>query len=166
MVHLHPLIPHGADAVLGFETTIILSINPSLTFFFFQLILRLLNKNGRSGKPTNPGPGVSFIGGVVANSIGRLPSNIKLSNTYLPIAATIILYPLILAKTRLQTCRTTSKGPTGFLGTICKIYSERGIPGLYQGLEAQLLKGCLNQGVGLWGKSRIEGEVLRVSKTK
>ncbi|KAG6887407.1 hypothetical protein C0995_015594 [Termitomyces sp. Mi166 len=84
----------------GFQTTVILSLNPSITLAFFQLFRRLLslfqrksrfdNKRSMSGQ-ADPTPGQAFFGAAISNSI-----------------AVCALYPLILAKTRLQASSATS----------------------------------------------------------
>jgi solute carrier family 25 (peroxisomal adenine nucleotide transporter), member 17 len=92
----------------------------------------------------------------------------------LPCPAVAILYPLILAKTRLQARkRSLSELPTNtsikaqpsltsvlmdaYLGQypdVQKGKREGGMKGLYQGLEMQTLKGFLNQGVTFLIKGR------------
>ena len=70
----------------------------------------------------------------------------------------MLLYPLMLAKTRLQIhygredgCRKNNKN-------MVKIWREiiqrEGIRGLYQGLEAQVTKGFVSQGVTMVVKQR------------
>lgn len=85
-----------------------------------------------------------------------------------------LLYPLILAKTRLQTQRednefdtpfpqtsgsvkpghSKAQLPTSFVDVWKSAYHRDGYTGLYQGLEAQLVKGFLSQGVAMMTKQR------------
>lgn len=85
--------------------------------------------------------------------------------TLFPLAVAI-LYPLILLKTRLQSARR--KSSTDLLSGDNKpresnvsiyevargIVKAEGVTGLYQGLEAQLLKGIVTQGITLSAKQR------------
>jgi solute carrier family 25 (peroxisomal adenine nucleotide transporter), member 17 len=90
--------------------------------------------------------------------------------------AVTILYPLLLAKTRLQARKKNtnrlihsrgkeeSQNPLRALQSVLKDAYERpvastggkaaGIPGLYQGLEMQIVKGFLNQGITFLVKGR------------
>lgn len=75
--------------------------------------------------------------------------------------ATWILYPLMLAKTRLQLHRKRmreadkeSQDETSMLTIWEDALRREGPFGLYQGLEAQLIKGFLSQGVTMMVKQR------------
>jgi hypothetical protein len=79
--------------------------------------------------------------------------------------AAMILYPLMLAKTRLQASSATSmsevladayNGSGRSRGELPTAHGIRkpGIPGLYQGLEMQIVKGFLSQGVTFLVKGR------------
>ncbi|KAJ3881894.1 mitochondrial carrier domain-containing protein [Lentinula edodes] len=161
----------------GFNTSILLSLNPSITLAFFQLFRRLLalirrrHSNSQPAVIMDPTPGEAFFGGAISNSI-----------------AVALLYPLILSKTRLQASRSRSTNSFGSpesqstsrpktLGAVMldayygryhhgtsstsstsdkQVRRTGGINGLYQGLEMQILKGFLNQGVTFLVKGRIE----------
>ncbi|KAJ7350702.1 mitochondrial carrier domain-containing protein [Mycena albidolilacea] len=136
----------------GFKTTTLLSLNPALTLAFFQLYRRVLTRASAT-TGANPSPRQAFFGAAVSNSI-----------------AATILYPLMLAKTRLQASSATSmrevlrdaytgKGrsrPTKTLSGEKSSSSTPGISGLYQGLEMQIVKGFLSQGVTFLVKGRVE----------
>ncbi|KAJ3902085.1 mitochondrial carrier domain-containing protein, partial [Lentinula edodes] len=161
----------------GFNTSILLSLNPSITLAFFQLFRRLLalirrrHSNSQPVVIMDPTPGEAFFSGAISNSI-----------------AVTLLYPLILSKTRLQASRSRSTNSFGSpksqstsrpktLGAVMldayygryhhgtssirstsdkQVRRASGINGLYQGLEMQILKGFLNQGVTFLVKGRIE----------
>ncbi|KAJ4471543.1 mitochondrial carrier [Lentinula aciculospora] len=161
----------------GFSTTILLSLNPSMTLAFFQFFRRLLTMIRRpphSNKSTvlDPTPTEAFFGGAVSNAI-----------------SVALLYPLILSKTRLQASHrrsasslessyfpdTTTSAPTlkaimldAYIGRyphdeLQESDTKRvsGIKGLYQGIEMQIMKGFLNQGVTFLVKGRIEQLIIR-----
>ncbi|KAK0226469.1 mitochondrial carrier domain-containing protein, partial [Armillaria fumosa] len=121
----------------GFQTTILLSLNPSITLAVFQIYRRVADKLSRSrSSAIKLSPKEAFIGGAVSSSI-----------------AVAILYPLILAKVRLQAQRKTTSIST--LGSIF-LDASKSPGGLYQGLEMQVVKGFLGQGVSFLIKERIE----------
>ncbi|THV06629.1 mitochondrial carrier [Dendrothele bispora CBS 962.96] len=155
----------------GFKTTLLLSLNPSITLAFFQVFRRILFLTRRSrlerasGKASvlDPTPGEAFIGGALSNSL-----------------AVAILYPLILAKTRLQARKRSLSEtlpsnipvqPPTLTSVLMDAYLGRypdgqkgkrqgGTKALYQGLEMQTLKGFLSQGVTFLVKGRIEQMVV------
>ncbi|KAK0459212.1 mitochondrial carrier domain-containing protein [Desarmillaria tabescens] len=129
----------------GFHTTILLSLNPSITLAVFQFYRRVVARLSRSRSSTiKPNPKEAFIGGAVSSSI-----------------AVAILYPLILAKLRLQAQRkTTSASSAATLGSIL-LDALKSPGGLYQGLEMQISKGFLGQGVSFLVKERIEQFVIQ-----
>ncbi|TNY18992.1 mitochondrial carrier domain-containing protein [Rhodotorula diobovata] len=121
----------------GFQSTIILTLNPAITFYAFATLKRALIPAKHREHPT---PTQTFFSGALASAI-----------------ASAVTYPLILAKTRLQ-----FKSPTGRalyrsqLDVFRRTLKKQGIKGLYQGCESQLLKGFLSEGVKLVVKDRIE----------
>jgi adenine nucleotide transporter 17 len=90
------------------------------------------------GRRTAPGPAQAFFGAASSNAL-----------------AVLLLYPLILAKTRMQ--RARGGAALGALAHVLRhAYADegRGLQGLYQGLQAQLVKGFVNQGVSFLVKER------------
>lgn len=71
--------------------------------------------------------------------------------------ASAITYPLILAKTRLQ-----FRSPTGrsvyrsTLHVFARTVKRQGVRGLYAGLEGQLVKGFMSEGLKQTLKARLE----------
>ncbi|KAF9463609.1 mitochondrial carrier domain-containing protein [Collybia nuda] len=152
----------------GFQTTTLLSLNPSLTLTLFQLFRRLLNfthtrafqannrtsvvKGALKAPQVDPTPREAFLGAAVSNSF-----------------AVTLLYPFILAKTRLQATSATSLREVivdAYSGKNTAVHRNLigeslvtgipGVKGLYQGLEMQIVKGFLSQGVTFLVKGRIE----------
>ncbi|KAJ7047828.1 mitochondrial carrier domain-containing protein [Mycena alexandri] len=140
----------------GFKTTTLLSLNPALTLAFFQVFRRLLARASAT-TGTDPKPTQAFFLAAVSNSI-----------------AATILYPLMLAKTRLQASSATSMGEVLHDAYTGKGRSTKrlpgaefqtknpGIPGLYQGLEMQIVKGFLSQGVTFLVKGRVEQIIVEM----
>jgi len=126
----------------GFKTTTLLCLNPSLTFFFYQAFRQIFLRGRNRDLPT---PRQAFVGAAVSNAL-----------------AVTILYPLILAKTRLQLSKSkeksnnTSRQSHSMFDVWCSAYERDGLPGLYQGFEAQVAKGFLSQGLTMMTKQRLE----------
>lgn len=127
---------------IGFAPTLPLCLNPALTLLLFQLIRRLCLPFSHPGRST--GHLRAFADGAFANALA--------------IAA---LYPLLLAKVRVQAWRRSAdvsdakEDPTmlGVWRAACQD-PERGWKGLYDGLAVQILKGFVNQGVTMMVKQR------------
>ncbi|BGP12778.1 hypothetical protein JCM10213_007292 [Rhodosporidiobolus nylandii] len=121
----------------GFQSTVILTLNPAITYYVFSALQRaLIPLEHRS----HPRPAQTFLCGALASAV-----------------ASALTYPLILAKTRLQ-----FRSPAGRalyssqLDVFRKTLTKHGLPGLYAGLETQLLKGFFSSGLQLLVKERIE----------
>ncbi|SCV68518.1 BQ2448_639 [Microbotryum intermedium] len=126
----------------GFQNSIILTTNPAITMYLFDLIRRVL----RMGE--HPMLLQTFLAGAFASS-----------------GANAITYPLILAKTRLQfksaSGRRLYKSNFDVFSETIKKY---GLFGMYQGLEGQIAKAFLSQGVKLVVKERIEWVIVLVAR--
>lgn len=132
----------------GFSTTIPLSLNPAITLFLFQAYSKLTPR-GKQTKLGTPSAKSAFVGSALSN-----------------VVATWLLYPLMLAKTRLQVSRKRAKeadanskeAKESSEASMLTIWEDamrkEGAYGLYQGLEAQLLKGFVSQGVTMVVKQR------------
>jgi len=70
--------------------------------------------------------------------------------------AVAILYPAILLKTHIQ----HERRPVSILEALETVLKGRGIKGLYDGLQPQLVKGFLKEGLTMMTKQRIEAFVI------
>lgn len=117
-----------------------LALLPSLTLYIHSALLRLLVPARHRAHP--PGQ-VTFLLGALSNALATIP-----------------LYPLILIKALSQSGagRTEGKGKGkgrhGLVAAGAGIVKQEGIAGLYKGIEGQLLKGLLSQGVMMLVKQR------------
>jgi solute carrier family 25 (peroxisomal adenine nucleotide transporter), member 17 len=80
------------------------------------------------------------------------PANTFLLGALTKSLATIVTYPYILAKSRLQ----SGNAKNGFTACLKNAYEENGFGGLYQGMGFQLSKAVLCQGILFMTKDRIE----------
>ncbi|WWC89165.1 uncharacterized protein L201_004083 [Kwoniella dendrophila CBS 6074] len=132
----------------GFKPTIPLTLLPSLTLYIHSLLIRLLLP-ARHRK--NPPALWTFALGALSNALATLP-----------------LYPLVLIKVMSQSGKEKGKDKhkVGMIGTLIRIIRRGGIRTLYTGLEGQLVKGIVQQGVMMLVKQRVEQGVVRAYKAR
>ncbi|TFK87039.1 mitochondrial carrier [Polyporus arcularius HHB13444] len=130
----------------GFQPTLPLCFTPALTLLLFQLLSRLHIpwKAPRARQSAIS----AFLSGASANAL-----------------AVTILYPLLLAKVRVQAARSR-RDAKGSATSVTDVWAAalraEGWGGLYQALGVQILKGFVNQGVTMLVKQRIERGVVRL----
>ncbi len=139
----------------GYSASLILTLNPSITFLLHRVLLRLLVPRA---KHSNPGARLTFLLAAVSKAL-----------------ASTIMYPFSLAKTRAQL--SSQKRPTSktenvedasktrqrtVFSTIARIASTEGIPALYQGLGAEVLKGFFSHGITMLMKDRIHTLIINL----
>ncbi|KAI8978213.1 mitochondrial carrier domain-containing protein [Trametes punicea] len=133
----------------GFKPTLPLCLTPALTLLLFQLLSRVHLPRRHPGPPTRLRPSAlgAFLSGATANAL-----------------AVAILYPLLLAKVRVQASRKgySDGAATSMTDVWARAIKVEGWAGLYQGLTAQLVKGFVNQGVTMLVKQRIERAAVRL----
>jgi uncharacterized membrane protein YfcA len=115
-----------------------LALLPSLTLYIHSLLLRRLVPARLQSHP----PGLfTFLLGATSNALATIP-----------------LYPLVLIKALNQSGagdrKGKSRGRRGMIWTAERIVDQEGVVGLYKGLEGQLLKGLVSQGVMMLVKQR------------
>ncbi|KAK4689990.1 hypothetical protein P7C73_g93, partial [Tremellales sp. Uapishka_1] len=124
------------NMVSSLAMTVPLSLLPSLTLYIHSLLVRLLPR-----RMQNHPPGVAtFLIGAVSNALATLP-----------------MYPLVLVKSLSQGGQESQ----GMMGGFDRILGEEGWTGLYTGIQGQLVKGVVQQGVMMLVKQRVEEAVVR-----
>lgn len=157
----------------GFGATILLSVNPSLTYYFFQTLKVLFIRGGKGDTPAarkadrarrreNPTSWELFLFSASAKTL-----------------ASLITYPLILVKSQMQVKGndakdepSSSKSPQrvghnsntrkSMVGTLCGIVKNDGVGHLYQGARAQILKGFFSQGITMLTKDQIARFIIYI----
>ena len=164
----------------GYPESVILTLNPAITFAVDNAITRLLPSRYRESS----GPQVRFLVAALSKAI-----------------ATTITYPAMLAKSRAQAKSTSTEeegAETGgapevleksttlnatperrrvkeqlmkavyifraqyaILTTLRKIYNNEGLSGLYSGLEGEVLKGFLQHGITMGLKDSVHVGVIQ-----
>ena len=142
----------------GYSASLVLTLNPSLTFFFFEALKRsLLPRSKRS----DPSPQATFLLAAVSKAM-----------------ASTITYPFSLAKSRLQTSasngqeavstsvklepESSPKIPRNVFTTILRIAQTEGLGGLYEGLEGEVLKGFFSHGITMIVKDAAHKLVIHL----
>ena len=146
----------------GYSASLILTINPSLTFLFHEAFLQRVVRS-------DLGPHVTFLIAAMSKAI-----------------ASAITYPFQLAKSRAQVSlhprvdpssdKISEKDSTATAAeksakklerrtvfhTVARIAREEGILGLYQGLGGEILKGFFTYGLTMLMKERIHVAVIQL----
>ncbi|KAI9641586.1 hypothetical protein NHQ30_010399 [Ciborinia camelliae] len=165
----------------GYSASLILTLNPSLTFFLYEFLKRVLIPRN---KRDDPGARITFLLAAVSKAV-----------------ASSVTYPVSLAKARAQVDGSSSSGPiekeifekisddikdatrndskrsakearkhltevskrtrrNTIVHSIIKIYKEEGMAGLYEGIGGEIIKGFLGHGLTMIVKDRVHELIL------
>ena len=142
----------------GYSASLILTLNPSLTFMMFEMLKRLTLRRERREKPP---AAVTFLLSALSKMV-----------------ASSVTYPFSLAKSRLQVGgmregreekeeveRDVGAGLRGRLlegtifGTILAVVEQEGWSSLYEGLSLEITKGFFSHGITMAVKQGIQRTV-------
>lgn len=147
----------------GYSASLILTMNPTLTFFLFETFKRLLLPRS---KRENPPAVATFILAATAKS-----------------CAACVTYPFSLAKARLQAGKSEKEaededqaisekvhaGPktkkaarSTIFSTLLTIAKNEGAPGLYEGLHLEVLKSFFSHGITMLVKQLMQKVFARL----
>ncbi|ESZ93532.1 hypothetical protein SBOR_6074 [Sclerotinia borealis F-4128] len=165
----------------GYSASLILTLNPSLTFFLYEFLKRVLIPRN---KRDDPGARITFLLAAFSKAV-----------------AGSVTYPVSLAKARAQVDGSSSASPlqkdtveklsedvkdatkneskksakeaqkdladvskqargNTIVHSILKIYKEKGIGGLYEGIGGEIIKGFLGHGLTMIVKERVHSLIL------
>ncbi|KAH0544873.1 hypothetical protein FGG08_000953 [Glutinoglossum americanum] len=124
----------------GYSATLILTVNPSLTFLFHNTLIRALFRHSK------PSARATFLLAAISKAL-----------------ASTITYPFSLAKARSQASgnyqRKSGGSPTPdpktVFGSLRKIAQTQGISALYKGVVGEVIKGFLSNGTTMMLKEII-----------
>ncbi|OGE50028.1 hypothetical protein PENARI_c018G04200 [Penicillium arizonense] len=140
----------------GYSATLILTLNPSLTFFLNEFLKRALLPRAKRDKPS---PAVTFLLAALSK-----------------VAASSITYPFSLAKTRAQVLKSTSKSGSPqsasqssllstltpqIISTVITIARKDGFKALYAGLQGEVLKGFFSHGFTMLAKDAVYASIIK-----
>ncbi|TDL25820.1 mitochondrial carrier [Rickenella mellea] len=144
----------------GLKPSLVLTVNPAITYGVFErvktLILLAKEKSGGSLKLT---PGQAFVVGALSKTL-----------------ATIVTYPYIMAKVRIQAGTQDEESgipvpasekarkakESGAIALLARVWKEHGILGWYQGMGAQITKAVLSQALLFMSKDQFEQYALTI----
>ncbi|KAF2114009.1 mitochondrial carrier domain-containing protein [Lophiotrema nucula] len=149
----------------GYSASLILTLNPSITFLLHKVLLRMVVPQSRR---SDPGARLTFLLAAVSKA-----------------TASTVTYPFQLAKTRAQVSSqkpTAASGPTSetqkqedisqsravqarqrtIFSTILRIAQTEGLQGLYHGLGGEVLKGFFSHGITMLLKDRIHVAIINL----
>lgn len=127
----------------GFSASLILSVNPALTYAIFDKAKKFASKRAEAraesqkdekngaAEGTETEAGLLFLAGVISKLV-------SLS----------LIYPLIRAKALMQTRQT------GMVGVLLEVFRAEGFVGLYAGIGAQFSKSLLSTALLLVTKEK------------
>ncbi|KAG5647018.1 hypothetical protein DXG03_001743 [Asterophora parasitica] len=146
---------------LGIKPGLVLTVNPAITYGVFErvksLILLAQAKAGTNGKLS---PWLSFIIGAISKTL-----------------ATVVTYPYIMAKVRIQARSADSDDGqnvlpgtphhkttkhVGALQILARVLKKEGFTGWYQGMQAQITKAVLSQALLFMSKEQFEHWALAI----
>ncbi|KAG0360060.1 hypothetical protein BG005_011575 [Podila minutissima] len=162
----------------GYAPTVILSINPSITYFLFETIKKLLVE--RQTKRAGPGASKSML----AQAATLTSLQIFFISACSKAIASFLTYPLILTKTKLQT-KTEDENEdqggqegleagakdkkkrhfNGISDVVRTVVRDKGIAGLYTGCQGQVVKGFFSFGLMYMIKDRVVAWMLALFLT-
>lgn len=142
----------------GYPATLILTLNPSITFFLNELLKYAALSREKRNKPS---PFATFILAAVSKS-----------------AASTVTYPFSLAKTRTQVSSSKQDSDTQdksqssnpdkgvtftppIISTVLTIARTEGVSALYSGLSGEVLKGFFSHGFTMLAKDAVYASVVK-----
>ncbi|KAF6225190.1 hypothetical protein HO133_010387 [Letharia lupina] len=143
----------------GYSASLVLTLNPSLTFFFFEAFKRtLLPRSQRQ----SPSPQATFLLAAISKAM-----------------ASTITYPFSLAKSRLQSSsgldkreglstvklegtEAPKKAPSNVFTVILRIAQTEGLGALYEGLGGEVMKGFFSHGITMIVKEAVHKLVIQL----
>ncbi|KAF9354158.1 ADP/ATP carrier protein [Mortierella sp. AD094] len=125
----------------GLKPSLVLVINPAITYGMYSRIQELVLKAFRRKDMT---PGLVFLVGALAKTL-----------------ATVVTYPYIMAKVRLQwkpskKDAATHKPYKGAIDVLQRVFAKEGLRGWYIGMQAQISKAVISQALLFMVKDQLE----------
>jgi hypothetical protein len=150
---------------LGIRPGLVLTVNPAITYGVYERVKSVILASAQAGAKLSPGQ--SFLVGALSKTL-----------------ATVVTYPYIMAKVRIQARSADAydaqeedrslprphqphhnKGRhphSGAIDILKRVLKEDGFLGWYQGMGAQILKAVLSQGVLFMSKDQFETWALLI----
>jgi len=139
---------------LGIKPGLVLTVNPAITYGMFERVKSiLLLAKAKAGSGDKLTPALSFLIGALSKTL-----------------ATIVTYPYIFAKVRIQARSADDedgvpplagyhheqKQHPSAVAILAKVLKKKGVTGWYQGMSAQIIKAVLSQALLFMSKDQFE----------
>ncbi|KZT67458.1 mitochondrial carrier [Daedalea quercina L-15889] len=151
---------------LGIKPGLVLTVNPAITYGVYERVkgvLLLAQERAKGGPKLSPW--TSFLVGALSKTL-----------------ATVVTYPYIMAKVRIQARSADSEEAAeehqpvppkhayhhahskhvGALDILARVYRHQGLTGWYQGMSAQITKAVLSQALLFMSKDQFEHWTLAI----
>ncbi|KAJ5482776.1 hypothetical protein N7539_006222 [Penicillium diatomitis] len=139
----------------GYSAALILTLNPSITFFLNEALKTALIPRAKRQRPS---PALTFLIAALSKS-----------------TASTITYPFSLAKTRAQALGNSQKAATQGSGSdaimaaftpkifsaVATIYRKEGVSALYAGLPGEVLKSFFSHGFTMLAKDAVYASIVK-----
>lgn len=137
----------------GLRPGLVLTVNPAITYGVFERVKSIIQL-ARAGS-VKLSPWTSFLLGAFSKTL-----------------ATVVTYPYIMAKVRIQArsegepqdslSGTKSHKHAGALQILARVLKKEGFTGWYQGMQAQITKAVLSQALLFMSKEQFEHWVILI----
>ena len=133
----------------GVAPSLIMVSNPTVTYFLYEALLARVARRGRA----RAAAGARAVGG------GKAPARAAARAAYRPgpaaifavsaaakLGATVVTYPILLIKARLQSAGAHTAADRVYAGTadaVARVWAEGGVAGFYAGLRPKLVQSIL-----------------------
>lgn len=139
----------------GYSASLVLTLNPSLTFFLNEVLKYALLPRAKRQRPS---AAVTFLLAALSKS-----------------TASSITYPFSLAKTRAQVLKSAQKATPQssasnavlaaltpkIFSNVATIYQTEGVSALYAGLPGEVLKGFFSHGFTMLAKDAVYASIVK-----
>ncbi|KAJ3220106.1 ADP/ATP carrier protein [Dinochytrium kinnereticum] len=134
----------------GLKASLVLCVNPAITYGMFEKLKNVwLKRKAASGAPVRLSAGEIFLIGAMSKTL-----------------ATVVTYPYIMAKVRMQwrppkdvkglsEKQRNSIKYKGSIDVLKKVFESDGLMGWYKGMQTQITKAVLCQAILFVGKDQI-----------
>jgi len=141
---------------LGIKPGLVLTVNPAITYGMYERVKSVVTLAKGSPKLS---PFMAFLVGALSKTL-----------------ATVVTYPYIMAKVRIQAradpeaegeepngpFHHTKTNTIGALTILARVWKREGIIGWYQGMQAQIVKAVLSQALLFMSKDQFEHWALMI----
>lgn len=138
----------------GLAPNLILVVNPAVQYMAYEW----LTQRHAALKRRRMGLAPAAAGSSQRVKLG--PGEVFLLGAAAKIAATVVTYPMIVIKSRLQATSSHTAAElqyTGTWDTITRISREEGLGGFFKGMESKILQTALNAALMLMIKEQVHG---------